>query len=677
MTPITLLGLLFASQVPPDFIPVDWRNLPVRKLQGPVAARAAAPVTKVLKILVVPMRYADQDSTYSSDTLSRVFSGPYPYVTVNQYFAEQSGGQFQVDAKVIGWQKLSLTKAQALALPERTRQIRFRNEAAAAASQAGVKLSDYDFNGDGRMDGLMIMYAGKSSQESRISTDLGNAVVTQSSLYDTTIGVLTVRQNVFISEVRNDRPSNSGPIAHELSHVIGASDTYDADTTLYGKSGGLGYWDLMSSGSHGLGYNSAYPNRQGAFKPTGMSTWVKDDLGFISPAWIDSPQEIRLKPGQAAKVWTDPYRSRQFLLLENRSRSGVDSILPGPGLFVTRVRTARMLELNNGIAYAINDDPTDMGVEILEASGEQRIGQHAGYTPYLKDLFSGSVDSLTDRGPVSLALPDGTPSEASLKRIRMDGADILVQVTPSPKRGYALSSRAGKVTTPPIGPSNAQFVYGFRCPTSGAVVAARLALPQDAGPSNLQIWKTFASIQSEGTPLFSKALKASQSNGSQYYWADVPNPILVNEGDTIFVSQKLGTDSLSRLYAKNYDAPPSNNPCWRFVPGYATSKDPSYCPVVDLVIEHEGGSSLLRSVASAQGFRAKMNGPEVSITGAGPGEIIQAQMRDLRGSLTWRGSVVCDASGNGQLRLDRASKGLRILEVRGGSGSQVLTEMVP
>ncbi|MBK9575642.1 MAG: M6 family metalloprotease domain-containing protein [Fibrobacteres bacterium] len=677
MTPITLLGLLFASQVPPDFIPVDWRNLPVRTIQGPVAARAAAPVTKVLRILVVPMRYADQDSTYSSDTLSRVFSGPYPYVTVNQYFAEQSGGQFQVDAKVIGWQKLSLTKAQALALPERTRQIRFRNEAAAALLRAGVNLADYDYNGDKLVDGLMIMYAGKSNQEDRDAVQ-GNALVTQASINDTVIGEFRVRQNIFISEVRNDRPSTPGPIAHELSHMIGASDSYDTDATLYGKSGGLGYWDLMSSGSHGLMYDRALGDRKGSFKPTGMSTWVKDDLGFISPPWVDSAQEIRLKPGQAAKVWTDPYRSRQFLYLENRNRSGVDSILPGPGLFVTRVRTSHTLESSSGIAYAINDDPTDMGMEILEASGEQRIGRQGYPNPLQADLFAGSVDSLTDRGPVSLALPDGTPSEASLRRIRMDGSDILVDVTPSPKHGYALSSRVGKVTTPStLGPSNAQFVYGFRCPTSGAVVAARLALPQDVGPSNLQIWKSLSSIQSAGTPLFSKALKASQSNGSQYYWADVPNPILVNEGDTIFVSQKLGTDSLSRLYAKNYDAPPSNSPCWRFVPGYATSKDPSYCPVVDLVIEHEGGSSVLRSIASAQRFRAKMDGHNLSISGAGSGEIIQAQMRDLRGSLTWLGSIVCDPSGNGQLRLDRTTKGLRILEVRGVSGSQVLTEMVP
>ncbi|HOX51379.1 MAG TPA: M6 family metalloprotease domain-containing protein [Fibrobacteria bacterium] len=679
MTPISLLGLLAASQVPLDFQPVDWRSLPTRQISSSrvVSARAAAPIAKVLKLLVVPMRYADQDSTYSSDTLSRVFSGPYPYVTVNQFFSQMSNGQFQVEATMLPWQKLSLTRAQALALDEKARQRRFRNEAAAAASRLGVNLSDYDFNGDKIVDGLMIMYAGKSSQESQNVDDQGNMVVTHASSYDTLIGRDTIRQNVFISEVRNDRPSTSGPIAHELSHVIGASDTYDTDPSLYGKSGGLGYWDLMASGSHGLGYYTSTPERSGSFKPTGMSTWVKDDLGFTSPPWIDSAQEIRLKPGQAVKVWADPFRLRQYLYLENRDRAGVDSILPGPGLFVTRVRTSRMLELPNRIAYAINDDSTNLGVEVLEASGEQHIGIRAGSQPLLKDLFTGTVDSLTDNGPVSLKFSDSSQSGLSLRKIRMDGADVVLQVTPPPRHGYALTSRQGRVQSVSAIYSGTQFVYGFRVPTAGAIVAARLALPQNAGPSTLELWKSFSSLQAGGTPLFSTALRAGKSVGSMYYWADVSSPITVNEGDTIFVSQKLGSDLASRQLVMNFDTLPSNAPCWQIRPGSGISKGRNNCPVVDLVIEHEGGLSTIEHGHFTKSFHAKMIGGNITIGGAGSGEVIQAQMRDLRGSLTWHGSIVCDASGNGRMRLDRSLKGLRILEINGSSGRQILTEMVP
>ncbi|HNY30000.1 MAG TPA: M6 family metalloprotease domain-containing protein [Fibrobacteria bacterium] len=678
MTPISLLGLLAASQVPLDFHPVDWRSLPTKQTTSSrvVSARAAAPITKVLKLLVVPMRYADQDSTYSSDTLVRAFNGPYPYVTVNQFFSQMSNGQFQVDAKMLPWQKLSLTRAEALLLTDKARQRRFRNEAAAAASRLGVNFSDYDFNGDNIVDGLMIMYAGKSSQEDT-TAEQGNAVVSQSEVDDTLIGSYKFRQNVFISEVRNDRPSTSGPIAHELSHVIGASDTYDTDVTLYGKSGGLGCWDLMASGSHGLYYDPRFPEAKGSFKPTGMSTWVKDDLGFTSPPWIDSAQEIRLKPGQAVKVWADPFRLRQYLYLENRNRSGVDSILPGPGLFVTRVRTSRMLELPNRIAYAINDDRTDMGVEILEASGERRIGFQGGYQPLLKDLFTGTVDSLTDNGPVSLKLPDSSLSGVSLRKIRMDGADVVLQVNPPPRNGYALTSRAGRIQEVSAKNSGTQLIYGFRVPTVGAVVAARLALPQNAGPSTLELWKSLSSLQSGGTPLYRTTLSAGKSVGSMYYWADVGSPITVNEGDTVFVSQTLGSDAASKKLVLNFDTLPSNAPCWQITTGPSISRGRNYCPVVDLVIEHEGGSSVLRSSASAQRFRSTLIGQKVSISGAKPGEIIQVQSRDLRGRLAWHGTLACDASGSGWMQLGHSLRGLRILEVRGASGSQVLTEIAP
>src|SRR5262249_20448859 len=123
-----------------------------------------------------------------------------------------------------------------------------------------------------------------------------------------------------------------GVAAHEYGHQLGLPDLYDrASTTRLG--GGLGDWSLMASGTW----------LNGRDQPADLDARSKIDLGFVDARTPQTSGTLMLRAAAAAalpdvyRVWTRGEIGPEYLVIENRQRSGEDAFLPGAGMLVYHV----------------------------------------------------------------------------------------------------------------------------------------------------------------------------------------------------------------------------------------------------------------------------------------------------------------------------------------------------
>jgi M6 family metalloprotease-like protein len=118
-------------------------------------------------------------------------------------------------------------------------------------------------------------------------------------------------------------------------------------------SEGLGKWCALSDHYPAM---SGFTPIPATSRPTHLSAWAKEKLGWLAPAIIDPAVKQKLvlspiedSPNECFKVLVRPDGSEYFLL-ENRSKKRFDTDLPGEGLLIWRVVNGRpILEESHGI----------------------------------------------------------------------------------------------------------------------------------------------------------------------------------------------------------------------------------------------------------------------------------------------------------------------------------------
>lgn len=631
---------------------------------------ASAQTTKELRILVVPVCFQGMDSTFASERLARTFLAQETTLSVRRYYREQSGGALDVVARVLPW-TLSAIPRDSLggAMPSADSCGKLLMlEAANYALAQGVDLSLYDNDGNGEVDGLIVVFSGQGYQETGKPTDPRNSMFS-TSVNVSLAGGLKIRQFIRLAEIDKGLPLNPGCAAHEIGHMLGLPDLYDANLQALGFDGGVGAWDLMSNGDRGMGWNFSSLENSGGWKPTGLSAFCRATLGWLTPREIESQQEVRLAPGEAARLWIDPYRSNEYLMLENRDRSGVDSVLPGPGLLAMRVRSDKLIMASSNTAQDVNSDSSAMGVEVLEASGKQRIARRSSILPERQDLFTTASDSLTDAGPVSLAM-DGVPSGAWLREIRVDGQDVVFRANPAPKRGYGVLSENGSLFIFSDQQPQITLMMGLKIPVAGRIVGMNSVLFRSSSKVCVGIWQTRPSAVAGVAPV-----SACDSGGFAVWFKRfshrLETPISVAAGQTIWVGQTaFGAGSNSGMLA---GAPIDTkvDTVWYYVPGKSVARY-GIRPSVGILVETDSNTTAVPTDFVASGFRLRQSGDHVRLDGAQAGETVRLVLRDLRGRTLWNTDMACDAAGSARIAIVRDGSGLRILEAKGSFGVRTL-----
>lgn len=193
-----------------------------------------------------------------------------------------------------------------------------------------VDFSQYDNNGDGWVDTLVVIHAGRGAEVTGQPSDIWShqwSTRVPPLVDGVRVGNYTMQPEYLYSP----GDLTIGTLVHELGHAFGLPDLYDIDYSSYG----VGNWSLMSSGSwNGPGGNGS--------SPAHLDAWSKAWLGFTNPTVLTTTQGITLPAAvnnpTAYRINTS--RPGEYFLIENRQKVGYDSYLPGAGLLIWHVDDA-------------------------------------------------------------------------------------------------------------------------------------------------------------------------------------------------------------------------------------------------------------------------------------------------------------------------------------------------
>lgn len=258
--------------------------------------------------------------------------------SIKDYFKAQSHGQFELDFDVAGICQLQHPYAyygKNNSQKEDVKPGEMVAEACLWAHEHGINFSKYDWNGDGEVDQVFVLYAGHGEASYKdANTIWPHMYYLSASDYGKSLSLdgVTVDTYACSSELNGDGNLDGiGTFCHEFSHCMGFPDLYD---TSYAGWFGMGDFDLMCSGS----YN-------GDSKcPAGYSAYEKAECGWLTlKDMTNIEQETSIVGVQPMSADGDAYiiknkgHKDEYYILENRQKTGWDSYLPASGLMITHV----------------------------------------------------------------------------------------------------------------------------------------------------------------------------------------------------------------------------------------------------------------------------------------------------------------------------------------------------
>lgn len=280
--------------------------------------------------------------------------------SVKDYFLAQSNGQFELDFDVVGPYTLSQNMAYYGAHTKDGDVDAKAGHMVLEACQMAdkdVNYKDYDWDGDGEVDQVFVIYAGfgeadGGSEDTIWPHESMLSASTVGKRYETKDGVnvntyACGNENTY-DMLGRSRINGIGTICHEFSHCLGYPDLYD---TNYGGNFGMGSFDLMCSGS----YNGE------SFCPPNYSAYEKWIAGWITPTVLDKPASVKdmqaqdVQYGQAFVVYNDNNKN-EYYLIENRQQNvGIwDKQLPASGMMITHVDYDENIWERNNVNTIVN-----------------------------------------------------------------------------------------------------------------------------------------------------------------------------------------------------------------------------------------------------------------------------------------------------------------------------------
>ena len=259
--------------------------------------------------------------------------------SIKDYFKAQSHGQFELDFDVAGICQLQHPYAyygKNNSQKEDVKPGEMVAEACLWAHEHGINFSKYDWNGDGEVDQVFVLYSGHGEASYKdANTIWPHMYYLSASDYGKPLSLdgVTVDTYACSSELNGDGNLDGiGTFCHEFSHCMGFPDLYD--TSSDGGWFGMGDFDLMCSGS----YN-------GDSKcPAGYSAYEKAECGWLTlKDMTNIEQETSIVGVQPMSADGDAYiiknkgHEDEYYILENRQKTGWDSYLPASGLMITHV----------------------------------------------------------------------------------------------------------------------------------------------------------------------------------------------------------------------------------------------------------------------------------------------------------------------------------------------------
>lgn len=320
---------------------------PIRRL-SPYSARKSALKGKKKGIIIL-VEFADkkfsmsnpQQYYYDMANIAGYDNGNQKG-SIHDYFRDQSAGLFLLNFDIVG----PVTMSNGYAYYGKDSDDGQRTDVNVGAMvcnaivQAGksVNWSDYDWDGDGQVEQVYIIYAGGGQ-----ATGGGDDTIwphkwsvsshQQSGYKPIVVDGIVIDTYACSNELQGSRVQGIGTICHEFSHCLGFPDMYDttANSGATNTNYGMGTWDLMCSGSH----------NQNGYCPPGYSSWEKMTAGWLEPTELTGNMvldniESQSNNGQAFIVYNKG-NANEYFMIENRQQKGWDRSIAGSGLMILHV----------------------------------------------------------------------------------------------------------------------------------------------------------------------------------------------------------------------------------------------------------------------------------------------------------------------------------------------------
>ena len=295
--------------------------------------------------------------------------------SVRDFYNDASMGMFDPEWDVVG--PITLSNAATYYGTDSPSQDAHMGEAVKEAVEKahdmGVDFSQYDYDNDGVVDNIAIIYAGYGEADdpngkefiwphaANMEENWGISIAEDGKKISHYFCSNEVRYN---SDANVKVPTGIGTVVHEFGHVLGLPDLYDVSYNMVSSmlQYGLYYWDTMAAGSYSNNMNT----------PPTFSSYERMVLGWMKPqdvsADIDSiaclPNLAESNKALRVKV---PGTDSEYFMLEYRQQKGWDKYIYDHGLLVWHIDEVDSLWKRN----TINIDPTHQHVDLVEVTGKQ------------------------------------------------------------------------------------------------------------------------------------------------------------------------------------------------------------------------------------------------------------------------------------------------------------------
>jgi M6 family metalloprotease-like protein len=376
----------------------------------------ASPLNIAPKGLVILVNFADLAFTETIEEMDSMHNGmnytrDYEYVyrgktyqvssegSVRQYFYDASFGQYNPQFDVIGpvtvSREYSYYGKNTAATDFDQRPWEMIKEACLLADTVwNVDFTQYDNDGDGKVDFVYVIYAGYGEADGG-----GANTIWPHSYQLSAAGVYCqvdgVRVNLYACGNEIDyftkQHTGIGTFCHEFSHVLGLPDLYTTEGQTHKT---WGEWSILDYGPYNNDGNT----------PPAYSAYERFFMGWLTPEVIVDSANIRLEELNSSQqallistgdkhnlIGNDP-QSTRFYLLENRQQHGWDAYLPGHGLMLTYVQ----YNANTWKGNTVNNNSRSMGVDLIEADGKAPNSSGSGYLGKATDLFPAGATAYTN-----------------------------------------------------------------------------------------------------------------------------------------------------------------------------------------------------------------------------------------------------------------------------------------
>ena len=294
------------------------------------------------------MKSANTKEAWSNQFNQKGYNKNRNIGSVSDYFYDQSYGKFDVDFDVIGPVTVSRDYSYYGQNDKDGNDMHpcaMVTEACRLANSLGVNFADYDWDGDGEVDMVYVIYAGYGEHTGADSNtiwphewNLSNGAYFGDGTGALTLDGVIIDTYAASCELRGTTGSTMdaiGTACHEFTHCLGIPDFYD---TSYSGGFGMNVWDVLAGGSYNgtTGYGEA---------PAGYSAYERNFAGWLDYKELTEPCVVTdmpaLQDSAVAYIIRNDNCENEFFVLENRQNTGwfkyVGSTTTAHGMLVYHV----------------------------------------------------------------------------------------------------------------------------------------------------------------------------------------------------------------------------------------------------------------------------------------------------------------------------------------------------